>query len=152
VDGPKPYERRTLRARHRAVVRALAEVLFSPDGEVDAARLDAFPGEVDRFISPASKTLRFGLRLLLDVLRWAPVFVLRKLAPLEALPRADRTRLVEAMERSRWAKVALTIVAYKTVMTILFYESDEELRQLGYPGAERHRYRRGLPIEGQPAP
>ena len=146
AGGPRPYERRTLRARHRAVVRALAEVLFSPDGEVDAGRLDRFVGDVDRFLSPASKTLRWGLLVILDLLRWAPILMLRRLSAFESLSRADRTRMVEAMERSRSARLALVVVAYKTVMTILFFESPEELKLIGYPGAERHRYRRGLPL------
>jgi hypothetical protein len=134
------------------VVRALAEALFSPDGEVDAARLDAFATEVDAFLSPASKTLRFGLMLMLDVIRWAPLFVIGRLAVFESLARADRSRMIEAIDRSRVTQLTLVLVAYKTVMTILFFESEEELRAIGYPGPERHRYKRALPPapEGSP--
>jgi hypothetical protein len=145
VARPKPYARTTLKRRHRPVVRALAETLFSPDGEVEPERLDAFVDEVDSFISPASKTLRFGLCLMIDVVRWAPLFLLRRFRAFEELPRAERSRMLEAMDHSRVAELTLVLVAYKTLMTILFFESDVELRAMGYPGPERHRYKRALP-------
>ena len=69
----KDFRRTTLRPRHRPIVRALAEALFSPDGEATPERLDAFVDEVDDFISPASKTLRFGLVMMLGILRWSPL-------------------------------------------------------------------------------
>ncbi len=141
---PKPYQRTTLRARHRPVVRGLAEAFFSPDGEVDAERLDAFVGEVDRFVSPASKTLRWGLKVMLDVVRWAPLFIIGRWSTFENLPRADKTRMLEAMDRSRVAELTLIVVAYKTIMSILFFETPSELRDLGYPSHERHRWRRAL--------
>ena len=143
---PRPYQRTTLRARHRPVVRGLAEAFFSADGEVEPAQLDAFVDEVDRFVSPASKTLRWGLLVMLDVVRWAPLFVLGRFSTFEGLPRADKTRMLEAMDRSKIAELTLIVVAYKTIMSILFFESAIELSALGYPGPERHRYRRGLPL------
>jgi hypothetical protein len=148
--GPRPYNRQTLRARHRPVVRALAEALFSPDGELDAARLDAFVTEVDHFISPASKTLRFGLLVMLEVLRFSPVFVIHRWTTFDALPRGERTRMLEAMEHSRVAELTLIVVAYRTLMTIIFYEADDQLRQIGYPGPERHRFKRALPVAEPP--
>ena len=41
----KDFRRTTLRPRHRPVVRALAEALFSPDGEASPERLDGFADE-----------------------------------------------------------------------------------------------------------
>ena len=143
---PKPYQRTTLRARHRPVVRGLAEAFFSPDGEVAAARLDAFVDDVDRFVSPASKTLRWGLLVMLDVIRWAPLFIIGKWSTFESLPRADKTRMLDAMDHSKIAELTLIVVAYKTIMSILFFESDDELRAIGYHGPERHRYKLGLPV------
>ncbi len=148
---PKPYQRSTLRARHRPVVRGLAEAFFSPDGEVEPARLDAFVDEVDRFVSPASKTLRWGLLVMLDVVRWAPLFILGRFSTFEGLARADKTRMLEAMDRSKVAELTLIVVAYKTIMSILFFETPSELRELGYPGHERHRWARALTVAG-PAP
>ncbi len=97
-------------------------------------------------MSPASKTLRWGLLVMLDVVRWAPLFVLGRFSTFEGLPRAEKTRMLEAMDRSKIAELTLIVVAYKTIMSILFFESAIELSALGYPGPERHRYRRGLPL------
>jgi hypothetical protein len=127
-------------------VRALAEAFFSEDGEAGPDRLDAFVGEVDRYISPASKTLRFGMLLILDVLRWLPLFIIARPSAFEQLPVADRVRMLQKMERSRLALLPMFVVAYKTVLTLLFYEDEDELRGVGYPGAERHRYKRMLRV------
>lgn len=136
----KDYARTTLTERHRPMVRALAEALFSPDGEVSEERLDAFVDEVDRFISPASKTLRFGLVLMLFVLRWSPLLYGR-LRLFDEMPVADRIHHLERLDRSKIKQLPLLVVAYKTVMSMLFYEDEAELTGIGYPGAERKRWR-----------
>lgn len=135
----KDFRRTTLRPRHRPVVRALAEALFSPDGEATAERLDAFVGEVDAFISPASKTLRFGLVLMLGVLRWSPL-LFGKLRLFEDMTVEERIHHLERLDQSKVKQLPLIVVAYKTVMTMLWYEDEQELRGLGYPGFERKRY------------
>jgi hypothetical protein len=145
----RDFRRQTLRPRHRPVVRALAEAFFSEDGEAEAARLDAFVGEVDRYISPASKTLRFGMLLILDILRWLPLFIIARPSAFEELPVADRVRMLKKMEQSRLVPLALIVAAYRTVLTLLFYEDEGEFRGLGYPGAERHRYKRVLRMTGE---
>jgi hypothetical protein len=101
-------------------------------------------GEVDRFISPASKTLRFGLLLILDVLRWLPLLLVARPSAFEDLAVADRVRMLRKMDASKVAIFPMFVAAYKTVMTMVFYEDDAELRTLGYPGSERHRYKRVL--------
>ena len=140
----KDFARTTLRARHRPVVRALAEAMFAPDGDVSSERLDAFVDDVDAFISPASKTLRFGLVLMLVVLRWSPLLFFR-LRAFDELSVDDRLSHLERLEKSKITQLPLIVVAYKTVMTMLFYEQEEELAALGYPGPERKRWRRSLP-------
>jgi hypothetical protein len=147
----RDYTRTTLGRRHRPVVRALAEALFSEDGEVTPARLDAFVDEVDRFISPASKTLRFGLVLMLDVLRWSPLLYGR-FRPFEDLPVSERVSHLERLDRSKVKQLPLLVVAYKTVLTMIFYEDEGELRLLGYPGSERKRWQRKLPVAAAPTP
>lgn len=134
----KDYQRTTLKARHRPVVRAIAEAFFSPDGEVAAAELDALVAEVDSFISPASKTLRFGLLLMLDLLRWSPL-LFGRFAVLEELPIDDRIHVLDKLEHARITQLPLLVVGYKTLMTMLFYEPPEQLRGLGY-SEERVRY------------
>lgn len=135
----KDFTRTTLHARHRPVVGALAEAMFSPDGEATPARLDAFVDELDRFISPASKTLRFGLLMMLHIIRWS-TNLYGKLQLFEDMAVEDRVQHLERLDRSKVKQLPLLVVAYKTVMTMLFYEDENELRALGYPGHARKRH------------
>ena len=135
----KDFRRTTLRPRHRPIVRALAEALFSPAGEASPGRLDAFVDEVDDFISPASKTLRFGLVMMLCVLCWSPLFF-GKLTLFDAMTVEERIAHLERLDRSKVKQLPLIVVAYKTVMTMLFYEDPHELADLGYPGHARKRH------------
>lgn len=127
------------------MVRALAEALFSPDGEVAPERLDAFVDEVDAFISPASKTLRLGLLLMLSVIRWSPLLFLR-FTTFDGMSVEGRVRHLERLEASKVKQLPLLVVAYKTVLTMIFYEDEAEQRAIGYPGAERRRWRAALPV------
>lgn len=126
------------------MVRALAEALVSPDGEVTDARLDAFVDEVDRYISPASKTLRFGLKAMLSLIQWSPLLYGR-LRLFTDMERDARIAHLERLERSRIVQLPLLVIAYKTLITMLYYEDEHELRALGYPGAERKRWLRVAP-------
>jgi hypothetical protein len=137
----RDFARTTLRPRQRRMVRAIAEALFSEDGEpLDEAMLDAFVTNIDGFMSPASKTLRTGLMLMLELLRWLPVVVVRKMATFEDLPIETRTQMLERMDRSRISLFPLIVVAFKTMLTIAYFEDDARLRAIGYPGEERKRY------------
>lgn len=152
----KDFQRTTLKPHHRPVLRALAEAMFSPDGEVDPERLDAFVEDVDGFISPASKTLRFGLLLMLFAIRWSPLLFFR-LKTFEELSVDDRVHHLERLEKSKVKQLPLLVVAYKTVLTMIFYEDEQEQRSIGYPGHERTRWKKGgsLPVlhhAGRPVP
>jgi hypothetical protein len=140
--APKDFARTTLGPADRRIVRALAEALFSvpeDDQEVPPSRLDALVTEVDRFMSPATKTTRFGLRLLLAVLEWSPLLFFR-FRTFAGLARGDRVRHLERLERSRVAALPLLVFGYKTMLTMLFYEDPREQRAFGYPGPERRRH------------
>jgi hypothetical protein len=141
------YARTTLKPRHRPMVRALAEALFD-DGvtPVPAARLDGFADEIDRFISPASKTLRFGLLVVLDLLRWLPLVVIGRFSTFENVALADRIEMLRRLERSKVALFTLMLVAYKTIMTMIFFEEERELLATGYPGPQRARWKRSLAV------
>ena len=115
--------------------------MFSPDGEVSGARLDAFVDEVDHFISPASKTLRFGLVAMLSVIRWSPLLFFRFKA-FDDMTVDDRVEHLQRLEHSKVRQLPLLVVAYRTIMTMIFYEDEEEQRFLGYPGPERKRWLR----------
>jgi hypothetical protein len=141
VLGSKDFARTTLGPRHRPVVRALAEAMYSPAGEVSDERLDAFVDDVDGYMSPASSTLRFALKLMLDVIRLLPLFVVGRLATFDNLDRDTRIRMLQKLDGHRISALSMIFVAYKTLMTISFYEHPDELRRLGYPGDERRRVR-----------
>ncbi len=137
----KDFARTTLRPSHRPMVRALAEAMFSPDGEISSERLDAFVDDVDAFISPASKTLRFGLVLMLIVIRWSPLFFF-KFTTFDGMSVDDRVKHLERLEHAKVRQLPLLVVAYKTILTMIFYEDEEEQRAIGYPGTERKRWLR----------
>jgi len=123
------------------MIGAIAEALFSRGGEpLEPKMLGEFVTNVDGFMSPASKTLRAGLMLMLELLRWLPVVVVGKLASFEELPIETRTDMLQKMDRSRFSLFPLIVVAFKTLLTVAYYEDDDRLRAIGYPGEERKRY------------
>ncbi len=132
-------------------MRGLAEAMFSPAGEVTPERLDAVVRDVDHFISHASKTLRFGLVLMLEAVRWLPPFLIRRWSLFENLPRGEKIRMLEQMERSRLVVLTLVLIAYKSILMMVFFEDAAELRDIGYTGPERQRYKRGLLLPVLPA-
>jgi hypothetical protein len=137
----RDYGRTTLKQRHREVVRALGEAFFAHEkGEPSAARLDAFADEVDAFLSPASKTLRFGLMLTLALWRISPLLLARSFTTFPDLPLEERAKIVERMEKSRFVLFALVFAAWKTVLSFVYFEPQAELQRVGYPGPVRKRY------------
>ncbi|MGH7284668.1 MAG: hypothetical protein ACRELY_24350 [Polyangiaceae bacterium] len=146
----RDFSRTTLKPRHRVVVRAMAEALFTNEEPLTAKRLDDFVIEIDKMISPASKTLRWGLMRLLELLSLIPVFVIGKLAFFENMSLADRLEMLQKLERSQFPPFLLSFVAYKTLMSIVYFEEEEELTKLGYPGPARERYKRSLRLAKSP--
>ena len=139
--GSRDFARTTLRPRHRRMIAAIAEALFARDEKpLDPVMLDAFVTNIDGFMSPASKTLRSGLVLMLDLLRLLPIVVVGKFSAFDDLPIAARTRMLEKMDRSRFSFFPLIVVAFKTMLTIAYFEDDARLRAIGYPGEERKRW------------
>ena len=143
-DMPRDFCRSTLRPRHRRLIAALADAMFAHGDAPSAAKLVAFVDEVDRFISFASRTLRFGLVAMLEVLRLAPLFLTWRFATFEALGRNDRVAVLERMERSRVMAFVVIFAAYKAILCLLFFESPDELRVTGY-SPERRRFLHTVP-------
>ena len=133
----KDFTRRAFSDGHRVVLRALAEALFSEDADVPAARLDSFVVDVDGFVSPASRTLRFGLVMMLRFIQLSPMLLFFSFSRFENLDVARRVELLGRIDRSRVGLVSLVLVAYRTIMTMVFYEDPHELALLGYPGDAR---------------
>lgn len=123
------------------MIAAIAEALFSKDeAPLEPKMLDAFVSNIDGFMSPASKTLRAGLLLMLELLRVLPIVIVGKLSLFDDLPIPTRTRMLERMDRSRLSFFPLIVVAFKTMLTLTYFEDDARLRSIGYPGEERKRY------------
>jgi hypothetical protein len=140
----KDFQRTTLRPRHRPIIAKLAEAYFTDGDPLSPGRLSAFTDEVDAAISNASKTLRFGLRLMLDAVRFAPIFMIGRFRWFEDLPLDERVRVLVRMEHSSVMTFTIIFVAWKTLMAMIFFEDDEALRDMGYPGPERARYKLAL--------
>jgi hypothetical protein len=140
---PRDFTRTTLKPRHRPVVRALAEAMFAHALGPTRERLDAFVDEFDSFISFASRMVRFGLMVMLGVVRFAPILVLQRFSTFEALRLDERVRVIERMAASRLIGLALVLAAYKGIFSLLFFEHDDELGALGYK-SERHRYKNAV--------
>ena len=138
--------RTTLTRQDRVVLRAVAEAMFSEDGEVEASRLDAHLDEVDAFVSSASKPLRAGLRFALFVVRIAPVLLFMHARRIESLSVEERVRVLSRLERSPFAHLSLAFVGWRAVMTLVFYEHPVELATLGYASDERKVYKRRLAL------
>ena len=144
----RDFQRTTLRPRDRPLVAKLAEAYFSEGPPIDPRVLEAHTEEVDRAISNASKTLRFGLKLMLDALHFAPLFMLGKLRLFEDLSLEDRVRVLVRMEHSWFAPWTIVFVAWRTLMTLVYFEDEAILSDIGYPGPERTRYRLAQAPEG----
>ena len=142
---PRRAARTTLRRRYRPLVCALAEAMFYPGSSAPAQRLDALVRELDDYVGRVSRTLRFGLLLMLEVLRFAPIVLLWRFATFESLALGDRVRLLERMEQSRIVPLMVVFAAYKALLCLLFFEHPEEQRAMGYTSARR-RWLRALPV------
>ena len=138
----KDFLRTTYSGSDRVVLRALGEAMFSEEGDVSPERLDALVDEIDAYVSPASRGLRVSLVLMLKLIRYAPILLFFAGTTFDALSVQRRVKLLEKMDVSRIALLSLVVVAYRTIMTMVFYERPEEQKLLGYPGAERKTHLR----------
>ena len=76
---------------------------------------------------------------MLWAIKWSP-FLFGKFKTFESLDKEERLTHLERLERSKAKELPLLVVAYKTMMTMIFYEDEQELVGLGYPGPERKRW------------
>jgi hypothetical protein len=141
VTHVRDYARATFAPRHLRMIEAFAEALFHDQAAPFAeGQLAGLAEECDRFVSPASKTLRFGLKAILDVMRFLPLLLLGRFSTFDELPLADRIHMLEKMDRGA-PPLPLMVVSYKTMLAMLFFENPKELAATGYPGPERKRWR-----------
>jgi hypothetical protein len=122
------------------VLRAFGEAMFAHPGGPTPVQLDVLVDRIERHLEPVSAMQRALLLLSLDLVRWLPVLLLKSLRPFEGLDLARRGRLLERMDRSRVLLLLLPLIAFKTLLSMHFYEDESELRAMGYPGDERKRW------------
>ncbi len=126
--------------RQRAVVRALGEALFHHDAGPTPPQLDALVAGVEAHLAPVSRPQRAGLLLALELVRWLPLLLLVAADTFDALDLGTRVRMLERMDRSRFILLLLPLVAFKTLLAMLFFEQPQELSAMGYPGDARKRW------------
>lgn len=115
------------------------------DRELQEPELARHLDEVDAFLCAASWPTRVGLRIALWFLNVAPILLFVACAPLGRLTIATRVRVLARLEQSVGA-LPIAFVGWRSILTLVFYENAEELAAIGYPGSDRARYKRALPI------
>lgn len=135
IESAEDWGRRGLSRGGRRIGRAALEgflcdgsPLRPPEESWCTKTLDAY----DLGIGNASIVVRLGVRVLLMVLEWLPLFVIGKPSRMSRLSLADRVAYFEALERHRWGPLAMLLVATKIPLTIAAYEEGEALRMTGF--------------------
>jgi len=126
----------------RPIVRAVAEALFTdperPES-MSSERLDWVVAEADDFAGHASKQLGTGLLLALLLLEWLPLLVVGRFSRASSLSVGDRIGYIAKLEGHAIPIFALLVVAWKTMLTFVWFEHPENASALGYDGRhERH--------------
>jgi hypothetical protein len=129
-----------LAPRQRAVIRALGAALFAHAGGPRPEQLDALVDGFERHLVPVSAVQRTLFLFAVDLVRWLPVLLFIAPRPFEDLDLERRVRLLERMDRSRFTVLLMPLVAFKSLLSMYFFEDEAELRAMGYPGDERKRW------------
>lgn len=145
---------RSLRNRDRTLLRCVAEAMFEGGPTpLTRQRLDRLVAHVDEMLAAASPLVRTGLRLAMLVLLLSPMLLGMHVATLPGLSVEKRTRVLRALERSRFTSLLLMFVGVRAIMTMIFYEDAAELASMGYRATDQSRYVRHLAVlNAAPAP
>jgi len=148
VPTTRDWQRTTFGPFGKRVLFALAEAFFTdPDDPADRGAAQRFAwlvDDVDDFISQASPSLRWGTRIAALLVELAPLFFIGRFARCSSLPLEERERYLSKVEASAVPRVAVLVVMFKTLMTVLYFEHPEAAPHLGYDG--RHeRFRASRP-------
>jgi hypothetical protein len=131
----RDFERKTFGPGQRRTIHALAEALFTdpedPDPHADA-HLAWVVEDADKLLSHGSTQLRVGMHATLVLLEVLPLFVIGRFARCSSLPREDRVRYLQQLEAARITQLALLVVLWKTLLTIVWFEHPDMAPQLGH--------------------
>lgn len=144
VPSTRDWQRTTFGPYGKRILFAMAEAFFTdPDDPADRGAPQRFAwlvDDVDDFISQASPALRWGTRIAAVLVDVAPIFFIGRFARCSSLPLVDRERYLARVEASTVPRVAVLVVMFKTLMTVLYFEHPEAAPHLGYDGRhERFR-------------
>jgi len=144
VPATRDWQRTTYGAFTRRALLGMAEAFFTdPDDPADRGAAQRFAwlvDDVDDFVSQASPSLRYGTRIAAVLVELAPVFFVGRFARCSSLPLEERERYLAKIEASAVPRVAVMVVMFKTLMTVLYFEHPEAAPHLGYDGRhERFR-------------
>jgi hypothetical protein len=150
----RDWERTTFGPFARRVIVGLTEAFFTdPDAPPDEraqARYEWVANDADGYVSNASGQMRFGFWFMLFVLEVLPLVVVGRFARCSSLPVPMRVRYLDRLDRSRVVVLALFVTAWKTLLTILYFEHPETASMLGYDG--RHeRFKNAKYVRRSPA-
>jgi hypothetical protein len=158
VPVTRDWQRTTFGPFPRRAIRAVAEALFTDDtagaDEGAAARFDWLVLDADAMISNGSRQLRVGMRVSIVLLELLPVLVVGRLSRCSSLPLPTRVRYLQRLEAGPITQLALLVVLWKSLLTILYFEHPEAAPHLGHDGRhERHLRvkKRALPLASEAA-
>ena len=134
-----PTPSSSLSARQRAMVRALGEALFHHERGPTPAQLDLLVASTEAHLGPVSRPQRAALLLALELVRWLPVLLFVALDTFDAISVPKRLRILRRMDRSRAVLLLMPLVAFKTLLALLFFEQPPELAAMGYPGEDERK-------------
>ena len=149
--APEPasrdFERSTFGPFARRAIRGAAEAFFTdPEEPADRgadARMAWLVEDADDMVSHGSTQLQTGLRIAIVVLELLPIFVVGRLALASSLTLDERVHFLRKIETGPITFLALLVVAWKTLLTVLYFEHPEAAPRMGYDG--RHdRYKAAL--------
>lgn len=149
VPETRDWQRTTFGPYSKRILRSLAEAFFTdPNDPADRGADQRFAwlvDDVDDFISQASPALRFGTRTALILVELCPLFFVRRFALCSSLSLKEREHYLATVEAATMPRVALLVVMFKTLMTILYFEHPEAAPHLGYDGRHERHKSRALP-------
>ncbi|MBK8938984.1 MAG: hypothetical protein IPM79_15495 [Polyangiaceae bacterium] len=112
--------------------RVFAEALFADaGGPPPSNRIDWLMRELEDFVEQAGPRVRAILVGGLLVASWAAPPLAGRAPPLSRLSLADRVRALDALEHT---PAGLPLLAVKAILSILYYEHPEALRDAGVIG------------------
>lgn len=128
IPAPRPG----LSPRDRENARALAEALWSRDGERPPPedRLAWFVDDLSDFVGHLNTRARLLFLACLTSVTWAGPLLLLRLGRLRSLSIADRVRAIHAVEKNPLASLAL--FATKAIVSLVWYEHPENAREIGW--------------------